>query len=63
MGWKVLNKTTKENYKAKRKPTPKEDLIIFKDMHPVIIDEEMWNVVQRLRETKRSTSKLENQIR
>ena len=59
MGWKVLNKTTKENYKAKRKPTPKEDLIIFKDMHPVIIDEEMWNVVQRLRETKRSTSKLD----
>ena len=53
MGWKVLNKTTKENYKAKRKQTPKEDLIIFKDMHPVIIDEETWNVVQRLRGTKR----------
>ena len=25
----------------------------FKDTHPAIVDEETWNVVQRLRETKR----------
>lgn len=53
MGWKVLNKTTKETYKSKRKSTPPENLIIFKDMHPAIVDEETWNIVQRLRETKR----------
>ena len=61
MGLNVLNKTTKENYKAKRKQTPKEDLIIFKDMHPIIIDEETWHIVERLRKTKRSTSKLDGE--
>jgi hypothetical protein len=54
MGWKVLNKTIKENYKSKKRtPANPEDKIIFKNAHPQIIDEEMWNVVQRLRETKR----------
>jgi DNA invertase Pin-like site-specific DNA recombinase len=54
MGWKVLNKTVKENYKSKKRtPANPEEKIIFKNAHPQIIDEEMWNVVQRLRETKR----------
>lgn len=53
IGWKILNKTTKENYKAKRKATAPEDMLIFKDAHPAIVDEETWNVVQRLRETRR----------
>ena len=33
--------------------TPQENRLIFKDTHPAIIDEETWNVVQRLREAKR----------
>ena len=50
---KVLNKTTKESYKnKKRKPNP-EGKLIFKDNHPAIVDEETWNLVQRLRETRR----------
>ena len=54
MGWKVLNKTIKENYKSKKRtPASPEDKIILKNAHPQVIDEEMWNVVQRLRETKR----------
>lgn len=54
MGWKVLNKTTKESYKSRRREqSAPEDRLIFKDAHPAIIDEETWNVVQRLRETKR----------
>ena len=52
MGWKVLNKTIKENYKMKKRE-PNPDKLIFKDAHPAIVDEEMWTVVQRLRETKR----------
>jgi len=52
MGWKVLNKTIKENYKMKKREL-NPDKLIFKDAHPAIVDEEMWTVVQRLRETKR----------
>jgi len=52
MGWKVLNKTKKENYKMKKREANPEKLI-FKDSHPVIIDEEMWTVVQWLRGTNR----------
>ena len=54
MGWTVLNKTATESYKSKkREATPQENRLIFKDTHPAIVDEETWNVVQRLRETKR----------
>ena len=54
MGWTVLNKTATESYKSKkREATPQENRLIFKDTHPAIIDEETWNVVQRLREAKR----------
>ena len=54
MGWTVLNKTATESYKSKkREATPQENRLIFKDAHPAIVDEETWNVVQRLRETKR----------
>lgn len=58
MGWCVLNKTTKENYKSKRKATAPEDMIIFKDAHPAIVDEETWNIVQRLRETRRRPERI-----
>jgi DNA invertase Pin-like site-specific DNA recombinase len=53
MGWCVLNKTVKETYKSKRKQNDPGDVLIFKDMHPAIVDEETWNVVQKLRETRR----------
>jgi hypothetical protein len=53
MGWCVLNKTVKETYKSKRKPNDPENVLIFKDAHPAIVDEECWNTVQRLRETRR----------
>lgn len=52
MGWKVLNKTKKDSYKSKKRED-NPDKLIFKDAHPAIVDEEMWTVVQRLRETKR----------
>lgn len=53
MGWCVLNKTVKETYKSKRQKNDPENVLIFKDMHPAIVDEEMWTVVQKLRKTKR----------
>ena len=57
-GWTILNKTVKETYKSKRKPNDPENVLIFKDTHPAIVDEEMWNVVQRLRGTKRKPQKV-----
>jgi DNA invertase Pin-like site-specific DNA recombinase len=58
MGWKVLNKTAKESYKSKKRQNTPDNKLIFKDSHPAIIDEETWNVVQRLRGTKRRVYKL-----
>ena len=53
MGWKVLNKTGTDSYKSKKRQATPENKLIFKDAHPAIVDEETWNIVQRLRETKR----------
>jgi uncharacterized protein CbrC (UPF0167 family) len=58
MGWCVLNKTVKETYKSKRKKAAPEDMLIFKDAHPQIVDEETWTVVQRLRETRRRPERI-----
>jgi DNA invertase Pin-like site-specific DNA recombinase len=58
MGWCVLNKTVKETYKSKRKPNEPENILIFKDTYPAIVDEEMWNTVQRLRKTIRRPQKV-----
>jgi DNA invertase Pin-like site-specific DNA recombinase len=58
MGWCVLNKTVKETYKSKRKAAAPEDILIFKDAHPAIVDEETWTVVQRLRETRRRPERI-----
>jgi len=58
MGWKVLNKTTKESYKTKKRDPNPEGKLIFKDAHPAIVDEETWNVVQRLRETRRRPERI-----
>jgi len=61
MGWTVLNKTTKETYKSKRVPTP-ENRMIFKDTHPAIVDEETWNLVQKLRKTIRKREKVTGEV-
>ena len=58
MGRKVLGKTVCENYKTKstRKTTPDEQFI-FDGEIPAIVDEETWQTVQKLRETKRRAPK------
>ena len=60
-GWVVLNKTVKETYKSKRKPNAPENMLIFKGVHPQIVDEETWNVVQRLRDTKRKPRRFDGE--
>jgi len=53
MGRKILNKTTKENYKAKKRNPNPDGKLVFEGAIPAIVTEEEWTVVQRLRETRR----------
>ncbi|MDY4060307.1 MAG: recombinase zinc beta ribbon domain-containing protein, partial [Anaerovoracaceae bacterium] len=54
----VLGKTICLDYKTKKRRKAKEDeLIIFKNTHEAIIDEETWNNAQRLRKTVRRSPK------
>nr|WP_298543841.1 DUF4368 domain-containing protein [uncultured Lachnoclostridium sp.] len=61
MGWKILNKTGTDSYKSKKRKATPESRLVFKDAHPQIIDEETWNIVQRLRGTKRRVYKLDGE--
>ena len=61
MGWKVLNKTVTETHKSKRVANDPENMLVFKDAHPQIVDEETWNIVQRLRGTRRRVYKLDGE--
>ena len=49
--------TKKKSYKSKKKiRLPREDWVIFKDTHEKIIDEETYETVQRIRQSKRKQS-------
>lgn len=58
MGRKVLGKTVCENYKTKsnRKTAPEEQYH-FEGAIPAIVDEETWQTVQKIRETKHRAPK------
>lgn len=61
MGHKILGKTVCENYKTKStRKTALEEQHVFEGAIPAIIDEETWNTVQRLQETKRRPQKRSN---
>ena len=57
MGHTVLGKTITENYKTKkrRKARP-EELMVFKNTHEAIVDEETWELAHRLKKTVRRPS-------
>ena len=57
-GIKILNKTTKENYKTKKRNPNPEGKLVFEGAIPAIVTEEEWTVVQRLRETRRIRQKV-----
>ena len=60
MGRKVLGKTVKENYKAKRhRKTDPDEQYVFDGAVPAIVDEETWHNAQRLRKTVRRPPKKE----
>lgn len=57
MGHTVLGKTISQNYKTKkRRKAELEELMIFKNTHEAIVDEETWELAHRLRKTVRKPS-------
>ena len=54
LGHTVNFKTTSKNYKSKKRiQNPTEKQLIFKNTHPAIISEELFETVQKIREGKR----------
>ena len=57
MGHTVLGKTISISYKTKkRRKAEPDELMIFKNTHPAIVDEETWHLAQKLRKTVRKPS-------
>ena len=57
MGHTVLGKTVSVSYKTKkRRKAEPDELMIFKNTHPAIVDEETWHLAQKLRKTVRKPS-------
>ena len=53
----MLGKTICENYKTKKRRKAKpEELMIFRDTHEAIVDEETWQLAHRLKRTIRKPS-------
>jgi len=58
VGHAVNFRTYKDSYKDKRyKFAPKEDLVIFENTHPAIIEVETFETAQHCRKTVRRTDK------
>lgn len=61
LGHTVNLRTRKKSYKDKRKvDNPKEDWLIFKNTHESIIDQETFDIVQKMRSHKRSNQRYKN---
>ena len=61
IGHTVNLRTRKKSYKDKRKvDNPKKDWLIFKDTHEAIIDQETFDIVQKMRSHKRSNQRYKN---
>lgn len=63
LGHTVNLRTQTKSYKDKRSiDRPKEDWLIFKDTHEAIIDQETFDVVQKIRSHKRSNQRYKNRV-
>lgn len=61
LGYTVNLRTRTKSYKDKRKvDNPKEDWLIFKNTHEAIIDQETFDIVQKMRNHKRSNQRYKN---
>lgn len=63
LGHTVNLRTRTKSYKDRRKvDCPKEDWLIFKNTHEAIIDQETFDIVQKMRSHKRSNQRYKNRI-
>ena len=54
LGHTVLGKSISENFKTKqRRAATQDELMIFPDTHEAIIDQDTWDIVQRIRSQKK----------
>lgn len=61
LGHTVNLRTRKKSYKDKRKvDNSKEDWLVFKNTHEAIIDQEIFEIVQKMRSHKRSNQRYKN---
>ena len=59
LGHTVNFKTRKKSYKSKEKIwNNPEDWMVFENMHEAIVDEQVWETVQKIREGKRRPSRM-----
>ena len=62
LGNTVNMKYSTKSYKDKRRVEhSREECLVFKDTHPVLITQEVWNIVQRVRKNRRRPTKMEEQ--
>lgn len=63
LGHTVNLRTRTKSYKDKRKvDNSKEDWLVFKNTHEAIIDQETFDIVQKIRSHKRSNQRYKNRI-
>ena len=62
LGNTVNYRFSNRSYKDKRKiEHPREECLVFENTHPAIIMKEIWDIVQRVRKSKRRRTKMDEQ--
>ena len=62
LGNTVNMKYSTKSYKDKRRVEhSREECLVFKDTHPALITQEVWDIVQRVRQNRRRPTKMEEQ--
>ena len=62
LGNTVNMKYSTKSYKEKRRVEhSREECLVFKDTHPALITQEVWDIVQRVRKNRRRPTKMEEQ--
>lgn len=62
LGNTINMKYSTKSYKDKRRVEhSREECLVFKDTHPALITQEVWDIVQRVRKNRRRPTKMEEQ--
>ena len=62
LGNTVNMKHSSRSYKDKRRVEhPREECLVFENTHPALVTQEVWDIVQRVRESKRRRTNMDEQ--